>query len=97
MELLRAQNVYTQQLESKIDRIRLTEEMNRREKELDEMKKNNPANELIPVLLDQLKADREEAKQRMAMMEQSMNKQMEMMRECIRNMQPPPRPTCTIL
>ena len=44
-ELLRAQDVYTQQLQGKMDQIRLTEEMNRREKELDDLKRNNPNSE----------------------------------------------------
>ena len=72
-------------LQNKMDRVKLADEMKVREEEIEKLKKENPNSELIPILMEQMKAEREANNQRIDMMWKSMEAQMAMTREAIRN------------
>ena len=85
-ELERQEQQNTLLLQNKMDRVKLADQMKVREEKIEKLKKENPNSELIPILMEQMKSEREANNQRMEMMWKSMEQQMAMTRETMQNM-----------
>ena len=67
-----------------MDRVKLADEMKRKEKEFEDFKQKNPNSELIPILMKELKEEREANNERMDKMWDTMQEQMDLTRDMMR-------------
>ena len=85
-ELERQEQYNITLLQNKLDRVKLADELVRQEEKIKEIQREEPNSKLIQILMEQLRADRELANQKMDMMWKAMEEQMERTRETMKNM-----------
>ena len=95
-ELERQEQYNITLLQNKLDRVKLAEELVSQEEKIKEFQREEPNSKLIQILMEQLRADRELANQKMDMMWKAMEEQMERTRETMKNMDTGGGGFCTI-